>query len=144
MTHMKFISKILTLSILGFNLLACNPPNLCLNDPSLSQCAALAAKETKRVSKSQGGTLKIYLPDTAKKGTIVLNQTSATSYYVVAKLVQQGVASIDLVLSPDPDTGPYYYQASVTAQDLSMLQTEPAEIDVTTPDGVIIKPITID
>lgn len=143
MTRMKSIFKILALSLLGSGLLACNPSDPCLTDPSLTQCASLAAKETKMVSKTQGGTLEIYLPNTAGNGMIVLNQTSDIFYYALAKLVQPGVASIDLVLSLDQATGPYYYKASVTAQDLGMFQTGPAEIHVTTPEGVITKPITI-
>lgn len=140
MKHTKSTYFILGLSLLAG--LACGP-GLCQGESEFQgNCQMIQDLDTQTLSKTQGGLLHLVLPSTNGKGPTILNQTSITEYYILGKLVQAGVASLDLILAPASQAGDY--QAQVNPTDLQAFQLGPAEIDLTTPDGVITKPITID
>ena len=97
-------------------------------------------KDTQTLSKTQGGLL--LLPIAFGKGPVLLNQASPTKNYILGKLVQPGIASLDLTLTSDPKLEGY--QVQIDPMDLQTFHLGPAEIMLTTKDGIIQKPITID
>lgn len=85
---------------------------------------------TSTLSQSKGGTLAFSLPPAESGPPVVLNQPSATEAYVLGKLVQSGVASLDLTLQAGQSPG--YFEASVSPQMLTPFQVGSLTLQITT------------
>ena len=131
------------LAIMSLSLLPDSACRGCADSPfSPFRCEApIMEQETEHIEKQKGGEVHMIVLSTKDRKQIVLNQTSNEHYYIVAKLIQTGIASLDLIL--EPEATPTHYQARVAPGALQKFQLGPAEIELTTPDGTLYKPITL-
>lgn len=127
MNRTSLLSRMLFFCALGLALLA----PACNNPPTVMPMDQVT---TPVIVRATGGTLQFNYYESKPQRQISLNQPSSTEYYILAKLVQPGVASLDLVLTSQI---PFeQFQAMLSPQDLASFQVGAAQIEITSTDGM--------